>query len=229
MRKIVVSALLSLDGVAEKPHTFDTDWDDDAMDAATSAATATQDAVILGRRSYDEWAPFWPDSTIEPFATFINTVAKFVVTSTLLDVAWSNAHVVDGDLVEFARELKERPGGDIGVHASISVAGALLAAGLVDELQLVIVAAIAGSPTPAARRAARPAARTDPQRDVAHGQAARGLPRRPLAAGARHPVDDPRVDERRLAPPLVPPALAAVPGDHLRAQQHRRIAGRGMA
>lgn len=145
MRRIVVSALLSLDGVAENPHTFDTDWDDDAMDAATSAATATQDAVILGRRSYDEWAPFWPDSTIEPFATFINTVPKFVVTSTPLDVAWSNTHVVDRDLMDFAQELKERPGGDIGVHASISVARALLAAGLVDELQLVIVAAIASS------------------------------------------------------------------------------------
>jgi hypothetical protein len=54
MRKIVVSELLSLDGVAEDPDTFLTDWDDDVMDANMSAVIDTQDAVILGRRSYDE-------------------------------------------------------------------------------------------------------------------------------------------------------------------------------
>ena len=85
MRKIIVSELLSLDGVAEAPDKFLTDWDDDVMDARMSAVIDTQDAVILGRRSYDEWVRFWPESTIEPYATFINAVAKFVVTSTPLD------------------------------------------------------------------------------------------------------------------------------------------------
>ena len=61
MRKIVVYELLSLDGVAEDPDTFFADWDD-AMDANLAAVIATQDAVILGRRSYDEWARFWPGS-----------------------------------------------------------------------------------------------------------------------------------------------------------------------
>jgi dihydrofolate reductase len=144
-RKIVVSALLSLDGVAEDPDQFLTDWDDEVMDANTAAVIGTQDAVILGRRSYDEWARFWPQSTIEPSATFINTVAKFVVTSTPLDREWANARVVEGGLVEFVRGLQDQPGGDIGVHASISVAQALLAAGVVDELKLVIAPTIAGS------------------------------------------------------------------------------------
>ena len=145
MRKIVVSLLLSLDGVAEDPDTFLTDWDDDVMDANMAAVIATQDAVILGRRSYDEWARFWPESTIEPYATFINTVAKFVVTSTPLDREWANTRVVEGGLIEFVRKLQDQPGGDIGVHASISVAHALLAAGVVDELNLAIAATIAGS------------------------------------------------------------------------------------
>ena len=95
-----------------------------------SAVIDTQDAVILGRRSYDEWAQFWPESTIEPYATFINAVAKFVVTSTPLDREWANARVVEDGLIEFVRELQDQPGGDIGVHASISVAQALLAAGV---------------------------------------------------------------------------------------------------
>jgi dihydrofolate reductase len=143
VRKVVVYELLSLDGVAEDPDAFITDWDD-VMRANLAAIIATQDAVILGRRSYGEWAEFWPGSNIQPFAAFINGVAKFVATSAPLQREWANATAVDGGLVEFVRDLKVRPGGDIGVHASISVAQALLAADIVDELRLVIAPRIAG-------------------------------------------------------------------------------------
>ena len=87
MRKIVVYELMSLDGVAEDPDGFFADWDD-AMDANLAAVIATQDAVILGRRSYTEWTQFWPSSQILPFATFINGVTKYVATSTPLDRDW---------------------------------------------------------------------------------------------------------------------------------------------
>jgi len=143
VRKIVVYELLSLDGVAETPERF-FGWDD-ALDANLDAVIATQDVVVLGRRSYDEWASFWPSSDIEPFATFINEATKYVATSTPLDQDWPNATVVDGGLVEFVGDLKQGRGGDVGVHASISVAQALLAAGVVDELRLVIAPKIAGS------------------------------------------------------------------------------------
>ncbi len=144
VRKVVVYEFMTLDGVAENIAGFFTEWDDDEVDAAGAAVIATQDVVILGRRSYDEWAPFWPGSEIEPFATFINTVPKFVATSTPLEPEWANASAIEGGLVDFVRDLKNRPGGDIGVHASISVAQTLLAAGVVDELRLVIAQAIAG-------------------------------------------------------------------------------------
>ena len=143
MRKVVAYELLSLDGVAEAPDEFITDWDD-AMEQNLAAVIATQDTVVLGRRSYEEWAGYWPGSDIEPFATFINGVAKYVATSTPLDRNWAGSTVVHGGLVEFVRDLKNRPGGDIGVHASISVVQALLAAGVVDELRLVIAPTIAG-------------------------------------------------------------------------------------
>jgi len=143
VRKIVVYELLSLDGVAEDPDRFFTDWDD-AMEANLAAVIATQDAVILGRRSYTEWAAFWPNSQIQPFATFINGVTKHVATSTPLDRGWANASAIDGGLVDFVRDLKHQRGGDVGVHASISVAQTLLAADVVDELRLVIAPTIAG-------------------------------------------------------------------------------------
>ena len=143
MRKVVVYELMSLDGVAEDPDAFVTEWDD-VMDANLAAVIATQDVVILGRRSYEEWAGFWPGSDIQPFAKFINTVVKYVATSAALDPEWANATAIDGGLADFVRDLKDRPGGDIGVHASISVVQALLAAGVVDELRLVIAPRIAG-------------------------------------------------------------------------------------
>ena len=140
MRKVVVYQIVSLDGVAEDPEEFVTDWDEG--DAHLAFTIATQDAVILGRNSYDQWARFWPTSRIEPFADFINTVDKFVATSTPLDQAWANATRIDGDLVGFVRKLTGTPGRDIGVHASISVVRSLLAAGVVDELRLLIVPTI---------------------------------------------------------------------------------------
>jgi dihydrofolate reductase len=144
MRKVVVYELLSFDGVAEDPDGFITHWDD-AMAANLADVIASQDAVILGRSSYNEWAAFWPGSNMQPFATFINGVAKYVATSTPLELEWANTSVVDKGLVEFVRELKGRSGGDIGVHASISVVQALLAAGVVDELRFVVAPMIAGS------------------------------------------------------------------------------------
>jgi dihydrofolate reductase len=142
VRKVVVYELLSLDGVAEAPDTF-FGWDD-ALDAELAAVIATQDAVILGRRSYDEWAGYWPSSDVEPFASFINAVPKHIATSTPLDRGWANSSVIEGELADFVRDLKERPGGDIGVHASISIVQALIAADLVDELRLVVGPMVAG-------------------------------------------------------------------------------------
>jgi dihydrofolate reductase len=142
MRKVVAAYFLSLDGVAESPDQFVSEWDD-ATDESGAALIATQDAVILGRRSYDEWSAFWPASQIEPFSTFINGVEKYVATSTPLG-DWPHATAIDGDLVDFVRDLQRQPGGDIGVHASISVTQALLAADVVDELRFVIAPRIVG-------------------------------------------------------------------------------------
>ena len=143
-RRVVAGYFLSLDGVAEAPDRFITAWDDET-DAGGADLIATQNTVILGRRTYDEWVGFWPGSEIEPFASFINAAPKYVATSTPLEREWTNSHVIDGGLVDFVGHLKSQPGGDIGVHGSISVTQSLLAADLVDELRLVIAPTIVGS------------------------------------------------------------------------------------
>jgi dihydrofolate reductase len=140
-RKVVVYELLSLDGVAEQPTEFITDFDT-VMRENLGRVIATQDTVLLGRRTYDDWAAYWPTSDIEPFASFINGVEKFVVSSTMAQPTWANTTVIDGGLAEFVTELKARSGGDIGVHASITLTQSLLEGGLVDELRLVIAPAL---------------------------------------------------------------------------------------
>jgi dihydrofolate reductase len=137
MRKVVAYELLSLDGVAEQPIEFVTDFDE-VMRENLGRVIATQDAVLLGRRTYDDWARFWPSSDNEPFASFINRVQKFVVTSTPPEQEWAETAAIAGNLTNFVTELKRQPGGDIGVHGSISLTQSLLEANLVDELRLVI-------------------------------------------------------------------------------------------
>jgi dihydrofolate reductase len=140
-RKVVVYELLSLDGVAEHPMEFINDFDT-MMRENLGRVIATQDAVLLGRRTYDDWAAFWPTSDIEPFASFINGVEKHVVSSTTPEPTWTNTTVIDGGLPEFVTELKARSGGDIGVHGSITLTQSLLERGLVDELRLVVAPAL---------------------------------------------------------------------------------------
>jgi dihydrofolate reductase len=141
MRNIVAYELMSLDGVAEQPDEFITDFDE-VMRENLARVIATQESVLLGRRTYDDWARFWPPSDIEPFASFINGVEKFVVTSTPPTETWANTTVIDGALPEFVSELKRRPGGDIGLHGSIALTQSLLERGLVDELRLVVAPAV---------------------------------------------------------------------------------------
>ncbi|SDG32929.1 dihydrofolate reductase family protein [Klenkia brasiliensis] len=142
MRRVIAYELLSLDGVAESPDEFIDTWDD-VLDANLAEVIGTQTDVVLGRRSHDEWAHYWPTSDVEPFATFINAVPKHVATSTPLPGGWG-AVAIEGDVASFVRGLRASDGGDIGVHASISLVQTLLAADLVDELRLVVAPAVAG-------------------------------------------------------------------------------------
>jgi dihydrofolate reductase len=147
MRKVVLYTLTSLDGAVEDPRRYFPDSTptvagppvfDPVMADLEAQLISTQDAVLLGRNTFDEWSRYWPTSDEQPFADFINNVRKYVVTSTPLTNAWGQAEAVSGPLVDIVHDLKARPGGDIGVHGSITLAQSLLAAGLVDELQLAV-------------------------------------------------------------------------------------------
>ena len=146
MPNIVVYTLVSLDGATEDPHRYFPETGDKKGAPAFDEELARlegemlrrQGAVLLGRRTYDEWARYWPTSDEQPFADFINTVPKYVLTSTPLAGDWMHAHAVSGPLADVVAELKQRANADIGVHASITLVKSLLAEGLVDELCLAV-------------------------------------------------------------------------------------------
>jgi dihydrofolate reductase len=143
MRNLVLYSLVSLDGVAEEPG----DWFfDDGPEVFTnlSRIIERQDDVVLGRGTYDYWVDYWPTSDVEPFASFINSTPKHVVTSSVPDRAWSKATLVTSPLDEHLGALRRTEGGDIGVHGSIALAGSLLAARMVDVLHLAVAPSIAG-------------------------------------------------------------------------------------
>ena len=144
MRKVVVYTLVSVDGVAEDPDQFLFHFDK-VMEANLGEVIETQDTVLLGRKMYDEWASYWPKSDDQPFADFINNVRKHVATGTALTREWTNAESIQGPVDDFVRALKAGDGGDVGVHGSISLTQSLLAAGLVDEVRLLVAPHVVGN------------------------------------------------------------------------------------
>lgn len=138
MRKILSGLFISLDGVVESPDQWTMEYFDDDLMTAISAKMSEQDAVMMGRVSYEEWAGYWPTSTDEPFASFINNVPKYVVSKTLDSVEWNNSTLLKGDLVEEVTKLKNQDGKAIGVQASPTLVEALLDHDLLDELMLAV-------------------------------------------------------------------------------------------
>jgi len=144
MRKLTSFLFISLDGVVESPDTFVRPNVYDDIGELIRETIAEQDTILLGRKMYQEWSQYWPDSKIEPFASFINNHPKFVVSSTLRDLEWSHSSLLGRDLAGAIGELKTQPGKTIGVHGSVSLVQSLLLAGLLDELRFIQVPAIAG-------------------------------------------------------------------------------------
>ncbi len=143
MRNVVAYELMSLDGVGEEPGDWMVD-PDEAVFANLGQVIARQDTVLLGRGTYDYWVDYWPTSDLAPFAPFINATPKVVFTSTTPATAWEGAIFHAGPAEQVVADLRQQPGGDIGSHGSLTLLLSLIAAGLVDELRLVVAPTLAG-------------------------------------------------------------------------------------
>jgi dihydrofolate reductase len=148
MRKIVAGLLMSLDGVVESPNEWGwSQYMNDEMTEGIVAGVAQADAVLLGRRTYVEFANLWPNQGSEvPMADFLNHSPKYVVSATLdTPLEWANAHLIKGALAEELAKLKQQPGKNILIPGSPTLVRSLLVDGLLDELNLNICPVVVGS------------------------------------------------------------------------------------
>jgi len=145
LRDVVAGLFISLDGVVESPQRWQFDNFDAEMMSNMGATIGSQDTVLLGRVTYQEWAGYWPASKDEPFASYINNTPKYVVSTTLDRVEWNNATLIKGSLAEELNRLKQLPGKSIGVAGSPTLVQSLLQDDLLDVLTLMIHPVVAGS------------------------------------------------------------------------------------
>ena len=146
MRKLIASFFVSLDGVVEAPDRWHFPYFDDEMGQAVGEAIAATDSMLLGRRTYEEWAAYWPqqDPASDPFVSVMNETPKFVASTTLESVDWQNSTLLEGDLAEAVHELKARPGKNIGMSGSATLVRSLLEVGVLDELRLLVHPLVVG-------------------------------------------------------------------------------------
>jgi dihydrofolate reductase len=144
MRKITAGLFISLDGVVENPQNWHFPYYNDEMGVAVSAQLAAADTLLLGRKTYDSFAGAWPDREAAggedaAMGKALGDARKIVVSGQDLQFTWRNTEQLTGDFAEAVAALKNEPGEtDIAISGSVSIVRQLLAAGLLDELHLLV-------------------------------------------------------------------------------------------
>ena len=159
MRRVVVVNNVTLDGVMQAPARPDEDprgdfkhggWalgkDDEVMGRVMGARMSQPGALILGRRTYEDFYAVWPKRTDNPFTDKLNSVQKYVASRTLSEpLPWSNSTLLEGDAADAVAELKRRPGENLGILGSGELIQSLMQRDLIDEWVLLIHPLVLGS------------------------------------------------------------------------------------
>ncbi|GAB3462048.1 dihydrofolate reductase family protein [Streptomonospora sediminis] len=159
--ELAVTGFLALDGVSQGPGAPDEDTSggfarggwlvphiDERFVALAVDWLAAADGLLLGRRTYEIFEQSWPHAADpeDPFAETMNALPKYVASNTLRTAdRWRPTTILSGDAAAQVRELKQRPGRELQIHGSARLAGAMLAAGLVDTLRLVVAPVVVGA------------------------------------------------------------------------------------
>ena len=160
MRKLVVNTFLTLDGVMQAPGGPEEDpssnfehggwsvnfWDEQMGERMNESMGPGKDfALLLGRKTYEIFAAYWPHARDQPGAAELNAATKYVASRTLDKVEWENSTLLEGDAAEAVARLKEEDGPEIQVHGSSDLIQSLLEKDLVDEFRLLIFPVVLGS------------------------------------------------------------------------------------
>ena len=158
--RLTLTEFVTLDGVSQGPGSPEEDTSDgftqggwfvphldEAFIGKAAELLGRADALLLGRRTYDAFARDWPQiiDPNDPFTALMNSLPKYVTSQTLSNGSWHPTTILSGDVAAQIAALKQQPGRELQIHGSARLAQSLLAAGLIDELRLVIAPVIVGN------------------------------------------------------------------------------------
>jgi dihydrofolate reductase len=144
MRKLVESTFVTLDGVISSPQNWSPPYWDEEHAAYAQRLLFASDALLLGRVTYEGFAQAWPTRSGDEYTDRINSMPKYVASTTLTDTTW-NATVLKGDVADAVAELKQQPGENILKFGTGVLDRTLMQHGLVDEFHFWMFPAVAGS------------------------------------------------------------------------------------
>ncbi len=156
MRKVVVTEFLTLDGVVEAPEKWTFPFGNEEIAKYKLDELLASDTLLLGRVTYQGFAAAWPSRTDESgFADRMNSLPKFVASTTLKEVEWNNSRLIKENVAEEVSKLREKPGQNILIYGSVTLVHTLTLHGLIDEYRFLVYPIVFGEREAALQRRQR--------------------------------------------------------------------------
>jgi dihydrofolate reductase len=139
MRKLVVSTYATLDGRVDQLQDWVIPYNDDASVVYHTELLKDSDALLLGRKTYEIFATIWPPRSGElPYIDKINSMPKYVASTTLKGLEWENSQLIEGDVADGVAKLKQQPGQDLVMYGCRDLMHKLLEHDLIDEYRILV-------------------------------------------------------------------------------------------
>lgn len=139
MRKVIASTMVTLDGRMDELQEWVAPYDSDAVAKYHSDLLANSDGLLLGRKTYEIFAAIWPPRSGKlAYGDKINSMAKYIASTTRKDLKWANSHLIEGDAAEGVAKLKQQPGQDLVLYGGRALIRSLQEHDLIDEYRFMV-------------------------------------------------------------------------------------------
>lgn len=146
MRKVIVSTYVTLNGKVDGIRDWALPFNNEEVVTYHTDLLANSDGLIMGRKTYEIFAGLWPSLSGQfPYVDKMNSMAKYVASTTLTDMQWENSHVIEGEVAAGVAELKQQPGQDLVLYGCHDLMHTLLEHDLIDQYRLLVHPVLLGT------------------------------------------------------------------------------------